>query len=288
MSKVSEYDKLLSEYQNERDKRSMELFDKPEDLLEISERLTLHQYMNDLNNPKWKIIVVDNKDTNYEVSNTGIVRNAISKSVLIGSIGSNGYRHVSIQIIENGWSISRTLSIHRLVATAFIPNPDNKPEVNHINGKKLINWVGNLEWNTISENTIHAIKMGLLIPRKGSESPVSLYTDEQIRYVCSLLQEGIRSKEDISKITGVSRPVVTSVALRKRWNHISKDYKFNVKLKPKRSIDDVNNVRLLISEGLSNSEIISKLGWNNNSANLSFISFNRKKMMITPTTIDQL
>ena len=57
--------------------------------------------------------------------------------------------------------VKRTCFAHRLVALAFHPNPDNKPEVNHKDGHKAHNWKDNLEWATTRENAIHAYAMGL-------------------------------------------------------------------------------------------------------------------------------
>lgn len=68
-----------------------------------------------------------------------------------------GYLRVILS--KNG--VSRKFSVHRLVAIAFIPNPENKPEVNHKDGNKENNQKDNLEWNTASENVVHAFENNL-------------------------------------------------------------------------------------------------------------------------------
>lgn len=80
------------------------------------------------------------------------------KIQLLKQVISNwGYQRVTLQI--NGYR--KHERVHRLVAKAFVSNPDNKEQVNHIDGNKLNNHYTNLEWVTNSENQDHAFKTGL-------------------------------------------------------------------------------------------------------------------------------
>lgn len=90
----------------------------------------------------------------YEVSNMGNIRRVTTQRAL-SIFPSNGYRQVAFRV--KGKQLKK--SVHRLVAQAFIPNIDNKPTVNHINGRKDDNRVENLEWATYSENHLHAFRV---------------------------------------------------------------------------------------------------------------------------------
>lgn len=108
--------------------------------------------MND--NEIWKSI--NDFEELYQVSNKGRIRNA-SKKILKTALNHNGY--VTVYLSKH--SKKYVKRVHRLVAEAFIANPDNKVQVNHIDGNKQNNNILNLEWCDASENIRHAYKNNL-------------------------------------------------------------------------------------------------------------------------------
>ena len=109
-------------------------------------------------NIEWKKIIINNKNTDYSVSNQGEVRNDVTGR-LLKQRSDNEYKVVSISI---GNGVMKNKRVHRLVAEAFIPNPENKKYVNHIDGIRYNNTIENLEWVTPSENAIHTRRSGLI------------------------------------------------------------------------------------------------------------------------------
>lgn len=108
---------------------------------------------------KWVTIL---EAPDYEVSETRKIRNKKSKnSIRTRVVKRFGYVLINLQVGVKGKRKQKTFRVHRLVAKAFIPNPDNLPQVDHINGVKTDNRVGNLEWVTGAENTKRAYKKGL-------------------------------------------------------------------------------------------------------------------------------
>lgn len=97
---------------------------------------------------------------NYSITKDGKLWSEKYYKVLAPYVNYKGYH--CIKLHNEGKIFSTT--IHRLVALTYIENPENKPQVNHINGDKSDNRVENLEWVTSSENQLHAYKNGLKKP----------------------------------------------------------------------------------------------------------------------------
>ena len=115
---------------------------------------------------RWKRIETFPK---YSVSDLGRVRNDKTGKILKPfKIGTDKNQYFAVDFYPK-----KSIRVHRLVAHAFIPNPDNKPEVNHIDGNHFNNAVTNLEWVTGSENCIHAYRTLKRERFYGKDNPTS-------------------------------------------------------------------------------------------------------------------
>ena len=117
----------------------------------------------------------------YEVSNMGRVRNRFGK-IMMKRFNHKGYHRV--YLTKNGEP--KYVAVHRIVGKAFIPNPENKPQINHKNGVKTDNRVENIEWCTNEENLEHS--MNVLHQNRGSKPVICIETGK--RY-CSMRQAAI-------------------------------------------------------------------------------------------------
>lgn len=114
---------------------------------------------------------------------------------------------------------SHHLYIHRLVADAFIPNPDGKPEVNHKDGNKHNNIVSNLEWVTKSENGLHSYReLGRKPSRNtlGKPSPRRKFTDDQVRDI----RKDTRYQRVIAEEYGVAQTTIGAIKRRKNYKYV--------------------------------------------------------------------
>ena len=134
------------------------------------------------------------------------------------SINKYGYYTVGIKVI-NDKGIYRTVHYtnHSLVAKAFIPNPDNKPQVNHIDGDKLNNNVGNLEWATNKENMEHAFKNGLCVPLSSHQFKSGKLDFNKVKEIKELYATGNYTHKQIAEMYDVHRSNITNVLRGHSW-----------------------------------------------------------------------
>lgn len=114
----------------------------------------------------------------------------------------------------------KCISVHRLVATYFVANPDNKPDVNHKDGNKRNNRHDNLEWCTKPENQIHAYKNGLQVSQKGIEHHRCKITESDMLEIKILKKKGDKSQMEIGDLYGLKQAQISRILSGKRWTRI--------------------------------------------------------------------
>ena len=172
-----------------------------------------------LNGETFEPVFIDGVPVHYAVSNFGRVVNTETKRILLPGQNTGGY--FSVLLCDKDQGIEKFITVHRLVANAFIPNPDNLPAINHINGNILDCSVENLEWVTHKQNSEHAVLMGLY--SMGDNNPVTKIPDQIVRQICYDFQRG-KGIKYVAKKYGINKHTAASIKHGNARKHISRDF----------------------------------------------------------------
>lgn len=158
----------------------------------------------------------------YQVSNKGRVRSwkdsapkRVNKPRLLKLQARNGYKFVALS--KNG--NKKSIYVHRLVAKAFIPNAESKPQVNHKDLDRSNNIVTNLEWCTGHENMRHASINGCC-SQKGEEASNRKLSLNDVLEIRNAYRLKVFTQQEIADAYGVSRAQIWRIVNRKRWSHV--------------------------------------------------------------------
>lgn len=167
----------------------------------------------------------------YQVSNLGRIRGIdrpinckgkktrlLKGKIIKPFIDKKGYLRVELRKQK----IRYMPKIHRLVSNAFIPNPENKPQVNHKNGIKTDNQIDNLEWVDNIENIHHAYQTGLIKITEGPEHNVSKFTAEEVK---TIRKNYIRGDSEygsygLAKKYGVNQTTILNIIHKKTYKNV--------------------------------------------------------------------
>jgi predicted XRE-type DNA-binding protein len=149
----------------------------------------------------------------YLVSNLGRVISLYSGKDLLQTKGQSGYLTV---VICDGFRV--TQRVHRLIAEAFVPNPDNKPYVNHIDCIKTNNLYTNLEWTTPAENIEHAYANNR-ITNIGENANLAKISRETAMSVLILSREGFKNCEIVEALS-LTKSIVSKIVRGKTWKEL--------------------------------------------------------------------
>ena len=163
----------------------------------------------------WRLIKA--LDGAYEASDLGNIRNAKTKrlkaTVFDGYYLKFGYDYVYEKQRHQGW-----YRVHRAIAETFIPNPERKNTVNHIDGDHQNNRVDNLEWATNKEQSIHAAKV--LKTNCGENSYNAQFTNNQVREMRKLFESGEKTVNELAELFSAKPAHIRRIVKYERWRNI--------------------------------------------------------------------
>ncbi len=167
-----------------------------------------------MNNEIWKNTELHD---DYMVSNYGRIKSyvRVKQKILKTSTYNTGYKYVRFA------GTNKNFLVHRVVAKAFIPNPENKPEVNHKDGNPSNNHVDNLEWVTRSENAQHAFNNGMFPKnhQRGEIGANSKLNKEDVLKIIELRDKGLGFLEIAEKFE-ITRQHAGKIYRRESWEHL--------------------------------------------------------------------
>ena len=162
----------------------------------------------------------------WKISSHGNIYGCRYKKMLKLRIAWKSSKYLRIGGLAKGDIHGIELPVHRLVASAFVsnPDPDNYVFVNHIDGNPLNNHYLNLEWVSPSLNNKHAVYLGLVDFAKGERSSSAKLTEDMVRNICSLLIKYDGKINDVSRETNVNSYAIRAIRNGISWKDISTEY----------------------------------------------------------------
>ncbi len=190
-------------------------------------------------NEIWTFVKLDRhqeyeSERRYIVSTSGRVYDLQNRKLTIqeDAFSTSTGKYKSVRLVFG--KTAAKYFVHRLVAMAYIPEVEDKPFVNHIDGIPYHNWIWNLEWVSSSENYIHALRTGLKVNARGENRSNALWSDMEIHMICKMMEDGhkatyiYRLLGDLLKDPKIEyqrvRTLVKHIKHQTHWTHISSQY----------------------------------------------------------------